>query len=371
MCRRATARAELLPELHFQTARALCSQRPGAALRPVCTRAEVLAPHKPMSRRERNRRRRRNRAHPALRVMLIGSGLGVLALVVGLLGVFGWVIAVADSAPNLKQLKPRVPGQVSEVYAADGSLLGYIASDVLRTYVPGGQLPRLLREATVAIEDRRFYQHGGVDYVGILRAGVRDLLNGGANGIQGGSTLTMQLVNNVYLPTRIRAQHNLRYKIVQAKLANELEAHHSKAWILTQYLNDVPYGTVFSRNAIGVGAASEMFFDEPVQKLDLAQVALLAGLPQAPSAYNPFNEPELARARRHEVLVAMLQAGYISPAEEAAADAAPLEVRHNLTYGDVQQQQYVFDFVHQQLIDKLGLATVDRGGLKVYTMQGV
>ncbi len=299
--------------------------------------------------------------------MMFGSGLGFLALVIGLLGVVGWVIAVADSAPNLRQLRPRVPGQISEVYAADGSLIGYIASDVLRTYVPGGQLPQLLREATVAIEDRRFYQHGGVDYVGILRAGVRDLLNGGASGIQGGSTLTMQLVNNVYLPTRIRAQHNLRYKIIQAKLANELEAHHSKSWILTQYLNDVPYGTVFSRNAIGVGAASEMFFDKPVQKLDLAQIALLAGLPQAPSAYNPFSAPGLARARRQEVLAAMLQSHYITPAEEAAADAAPLEVRHNLTYGDVQEQQYVFDFVHQQLIDKLGLARVDRGGLKVYT----
>jgi penicillin-binding protein 1A len=298
---------------------------------------------------------------------MLGSVLMVAALALAVLGIVGWVVAVAESAPNLNQLQPRVPGQVSEVYASDGSLLGYVASDILRAYASGNQEPRLLRQATVAIEDRRFYQHGGVDYQGILRAGVRDLLNGGQGGIQGGSTLTMQLVGNVYLPASIRAHHNIRYKIVQAKLANELEAHHSKAWILTQYLNDVPYGAVYGRNAIGVGAASEMFFDKPVANLDLPQVALLAGLPQAPTDYNPFNHPVLARERRSEVLAAMAQSHYITRAQEQAANAAPLEVKHNPTYGDVQRQQYVFDFVEQQLVDALGQATVDRGGLKVYT----
>ena len=296
---------------------------------------------------------------------MLGSMLGVVALALAVAGVIGWVVAVANSAPNLDQLKPRVPGQVSEVFAADGSPLGYIASSVLRTWVPGAQLPELLREATVAVEDRRFYQHGGVDYEGVVRAGARDLLNGGSSGLQGGSTLTMQLVNNIYLPTGIN--HNLRYKIIQAKLANELEAHHSKAWILTRYLNDVPYGTVNSRNAIGVGAASEMFFDKPVQDLDLAQIAVLAGLPQAPSAYNPFGHPQLAVQRRAEVLAAMVQSHYITEAQAQAANATPLQVRHNPTFGNVQQQQYVFDFVEQQLVAKLGQATVDRGGLKVYT----
>jgi penicillin-binding protein 1A len=320
-----------------------------------------------MNRRDRQRRRARHRAHPVSRVLTLVVVLLIAVVGLGVLGIVGWVVGVAQSAPNLDQLEPRVPGQVSEVYAGDGSLLGYIASDVLRTYVGGDQLPKLLRDATVAIEDRRFYQHGGVDYEGILRAGVRDLLNGGKEGIQGGSTLTMQLVGNVYLPNSIRTHHNLRYKIVQAKLANELEAHHSKSWILTRYLNDVPYGAVYGRNAIGVGAASEMFFDKPVQRLDLAQMALLAGLPQAPTSYNPFEHPALARQRRSEVLAAMLTSGYITAGQERAADASPLQVQHNPTYGDVQEQQYVFDFVKQQLIDKLGQATVDRGGLKVYT----
>src|SRR6202035_5082460 len=125
----------------------------------------------------------------------------------------------------------------------NGTLLGYITSDILRTSVPYTQLPVMLRRATVAIEDRRFWHHGGVDYMGLLRAGVRDVLGQG-NGLQGGSTLTMQLVDNVYLPTKIRAQHNVKFKIIHAKLANELQSKHTRQGILEQYLNEVDYGTV-------------------------------------------------------------------------------------------------------------------------------
>jgi len=318
-----------------------------------------------MSRRERQRRRKRKRAHPVKRVLLFGAMLLVCGVILGVMGVVGWVVAVADSAPNINQLRPRVPGQISEVYAANGSLLGYIDSDVLRTVVAANQLPNRLREATVAIEDRRFYHHGGVDYEGILRAGVKDVFSGG-NALQGGSTLTMQLVKNVYLPDRIKDHVNLKYKIIQAKLANELEDHHSKAWILTQYLNDVDYGTVGGQSAIGVGAASQMFFNKPVEDLDLAQVALLAGLPQAPSVYNPFTAPGLARTRRNQVLAAMLTSHYITRAQAARAEASRLQVVRNDFYENVNQP-YVFNYVKAQLIQDLGQATVDRGGLKVYT----
>jgi penicillin-binding protein 1A len=296
---------------------------------------------------------------------MMGTLLLACGIALGVMGIAGWVVAVADSAPNINQLKPRVPGQVSEVYAADGRLLGYISSSVLRSVVPEAQQPTFIREATVAIEDRRFYHHGGVDYQGILRAGIKDLLHPGQTA-QGGSTLTMQLVNNVYLPASYRRHHNIKYKIIQAKLANELESKHSKDWILTQYLNDVQYGTVGGQNAIGVGAASQMFFDKPVNKLDLAQYALLAGLPQAPSIYNPFTHPSLALARREEVLRAMRQSGYITAAQEHAAIASRLQVRHNFAF-DQHDQPYVFDYVKQQLVKRLGQAAVDRGGLKIYT----
>ena len=316
-----------------------------------------------MTRRERQRRRRKHE-HPLWRGIL-----GVVALLVvcgvGAAGVFAlWVVHTANSAPNLNALKSRAPGQTSEVFAANAQPLGYMASDVLRTAISQQQQPTKLRQATVAIEDRRFYQHGGVDYEGLVRAAIRDIFQGG--GIQGGSTLTMQLVTNVYLPTSISDAHNLRYKIVQVKLANELEAEHSKDWVLTQYLNDVPYGTMGGRTAIGVSAASEMLFDKPVGDLDLAQTALLAGLPQAPSAYNPFEHPQLARWRRGLVLQAMAQSGYITRAQAAAAQSKGLEVKHNDSYQDINQP-YVFDYVQQQLKQDLSQSEIDQGGLKIYT----
>jgi penicillin-binding protein 1A len=315
-----------------------------------------------VTRRDRERRRRQKRKHPVQRVLMLGSLLLVSALALGALGIVGYVLAVADDAPNLNQFHARNPGQVTEVFAGNGKALGYMSSDVLRSELTQQQQPNLLREATVAIEDRRFWQHGGVDYEGLVRAAVKDLFEGG--GIQGGSTLTMQLVKNVYLPTDIR--HDLKYKIIQAKLANELESRHTKNWILTQYLNDVAYGTVDSQSAIGVGAASQMFFNKPVQDLDLAQIALLAGLPQAPTTYNPFNNRPAATQRRSEVLAAMQTAGYITRAQEARANASPLQVVANSAF-DEYQQPYVMNYVQQQLVQDLGQATVDRGGLKVYT----
>ena len=317
-----------------------------------------------MSRRERQRRRRQ-RASPFKRALLVVGVVAVSVLTIGVLGVVGWVVAVADSAPNINQLSPRDPGQVSEVFAADGTRLGYIHSDILRTVVAGNRLPPILRRATVAIEDRRFWTHGGIDPEGIARAALKDALGGG-EALQGGSTLTMQLVRNIYLPDELADTRSLKVKIIEAKLADELESRRSKTWILDEYLNDVDYGTVGGETAIGVGAASQMFFNKPVSRLDLAQAALLAGLPQAPSEYNPFEAPELARARRHEVLAAMVQSDYITAAQAAAADRSSLQVKPNSTYGKVVEP-YVFDYVKQALIQRFGLATVEHGGLKVYT----
>jgi len=318
-----------------------------------------------MSRRERQRRRRRNRRSPLSRVLLVATAVLVCATAIGTLGVVGWIVDTAASAPDLSQLQPRDPGQVSEVVASDGTPLGFIHSDVLRATVPSSRIPLILKRATVAIEDRRFWTHGGIDPEGIVRAAVKDAF-GGAGSLQGGSTLTMQLVRNVYLPNRLADTRSLKRKIIEAKLAEELESKHTKNWILTQYLNDVDYGTVDGQTAIGVGAASHLFFDKRVSKLNLAQAALLAGLPQAPSVYNPFHDRNLARQRRHEVLAAMVHSHYITQAQADAADAAPLQVRPNSTY-TIKREPYVFDYVRRQLLQRFGPATVEKGGLKVYT----
>jgi penicillin-binding protein 1A len=296
--------------------------------------------------------------------------LSVSAIGLGALAVAGWVAAVADSAPSINQLTANIPGAVSEVFADDGSSLGYIRSLVLRSPVRSSQIPLMMKHATIAIEDRRFYHHGALDYQGILRAAIRDVFNGGAT-LQGASTLTMQLIDNLYLK---QVTHNLHYKIIQAKLAQELYKKYNRDWILTQYLNDVPYGTVGGQTSYGVQAASRVFFDRSVWQLDLAQEALLAGLPQAPSEYNPFLAPGLARQRRHEVLQAMVASAYITQAQANAADAQPLGVVRNAAYTQ-HNIPYAFDYVVQQLHQRFcpnqpvtrSCRKVDSGGLKIYT----
>jgi penicillin-binding protein 1A len=318
-----------------------------------------------MSRRERKRRRERSKGG-AHRAVFLTLGVLFTAGVIGILAVVGWVIGIAESAPSLSSLKPKVEGAVSVVYASDGhTRLGFIQSSVLRQPIPGSEMPKVMREATVAIEDRRFYEHSGVDFQGIIRAGIRNLLS--HHTVQGGSTLTMQLIRNLY--THDDAKTYAR-KIREAKLADDLESKHpgrtGKEWILSEYLNNVPYGTVGGQTAYGIQAAARVFFDKPASQLTLAESALLAGLPQAPSDYNPFLNPQAAQFRRNEVLRQMLNSRYITAEQAAQAEAAPLGTKKNRYFAQ-RRESYFFDYVKQQLVRKFGGAVVRRGGLKVYT----
>ena len=180
--------------------------------------------------------------------MLLGLGVLATVSIIALLSAVGYVLAIAASAPDLSELKPADKGQLSAVYAVDGSRLGFIQSDVLRRVVPWRDIPVDLRRATVAIEDERFYKHDGVDLNAIVRAGIKNLESGKT--VQGGSTITQQLVRALYIKDPKR---DFARKIREAKLASELEDKHSKTWILHNYLNSVPYGTVGGRTAIGVG----------------------------------------------------------------------------------------------------------------------
>jgi penicillin-binding protein 1A len=213
----------------------------------------------------------------------------------------------------------------------------------------------------VAIEDQRFFQHGGVDTEGILRAAIKDLEAGEA--VEGGSTITQQLVRNLCIRD---PERNLERKIVEAKLALEYSERHTRREILGSYLNIASYGTVEGSTAIGVGAASQIFFSKPVWKLNLPQAALLAGLPQAPSEYNPILNPTAARARRDAVLRQMIKLGYAEPERARAAMASGLQV--NLSDGYFRHRQpYFFDYVENKLISEYGVNTVRRGGLEVHT----
>lgn len=324
----------------------------------------VPSPLPHMSRRERIRRRQRHRGHP------IGRALGIFAFVlfagvaIAALSFVGWVVSVAESAPSLSQLKPQTQGQVSEVFDSDGHRLGYIPALTLRSPVTSSQIPTVVKQATVAIEDRRFYKHKGVDYWGVVRAAYADLKSHDKD-IQGGSTLTMQLIKQLYLPN-YNKRRSIKLKIEQAKLAEELEVKHNKAWILTEYLNDVPYGTSFGQEAVGIGAAARIFFDKRASELTLPEAALLAGLPQAPTTYNPFSHPDKARSRRTAVLQAMVKSGYITEDEALHAEVAPLGLKRN-TYYTAHKEAFVFDYVLQELYKRYGKHTVQQGGLKIYT----
>jgi penicillin-binding protein 1A len=218
-------------------------------------------------------------------------------------------------------------------------------------------MSRWLPIATVSVEDKRFYEHGGIDYVGIVRALWSDVSAGKV--VQGGSTITQQLVRDLYTGQ----QRTLQRKIKEACLAIKLSDKLSKKQILQKYLNTVYYGN----HAYGVQAAAEIYFSKPASELNLRQSALLAGLPQAPSVDDPFHDPQAAVARRNEVLRAMLGNGAITaPEERWASRSSNLGLKPGRVYTKIREP-YFFSYVIDQLNQAYGSNTVREGGLRVYT----
>jgi penicillin-binding protein 1A len=307
------------------------------------------------------RMRRRHRGGRKRSKLVVALAVVLTVITMAILIAASWVVGVADEAPNPDSLKPVKKGQNSVVLAGDGSGLGYIQSDQARKPVSIKRIPIGLQYATVAIEDQRFFQHNGVDLEGVVRAGVKNIDAGKI--VQGGSTITMQLMRNLYLSDPKR---DLERKIIEAKMAIEYEKDHSKREILQQYLNDSSYGTIEGRTAVGVQAAARTYFSKPVWKLNLEQSALLAGLPQAPSEYNPFLNPAGARERRNEVLQKMAKLGYISHRRAIEGYQRPLQLNRSEQYSRIREP-YFFDYVENKLIANYGVNTVRKGGLKIYT----
>src|ERR687892_679847 len=250
-----------------------------------------------MSHRQRKTRRRKR--HGAGSKVLLALGVIATICVIAVLSAAGYVLAIAATAPDLSELKPDDKGELSVVFASDGSRLGFIQSDVLRRVVPWEDIPVHLRRATVAIEDERFYKHEGVDLNAIVRAGIKNLESGET--VQGGSTITQQLVRALYI--------------------KDLELHES---------------------------------------------ALLAGLPQAPSQYNPFRNPTAALERRNEVLEQMLDNSYITPLEYREAASRKLGLKRGFRYVN-RREPYFFDYVQEKLIERYGAGVARQGGLRIHT----
>jgi penicillin-binding protein 1A len=313
-----------------------------------------------MARRTRVRRRR---SHTSLKKKLLVP-VGILTAAIAIAGGVGasWAIDVYESAPPLSSLKPVQKGRSSAIYAADGSLIGFIQSENIRQPLPERALPETLKDATVAIEDKNFFEHGAIDPPAIVRAAWKNLMAGGKP-VQGASTITQQLVRNLYIQN---PEETIKRKLIEAHLAYEQEEQHTKEEILTAYLNTAPYGTVEGETAVGAEAAAQTYFAKPAKELGLNESALIAGLPQAPSEYNPFLDPQAARERRNEVLAAMEEEGYITPSEYREAVNSGLGLNPGHKYRTIKDP-FLFDLVQQELIDKYGINTVRNGGLKAYT----
>ena len=305
---------------------------------------------RPRGRHQRAARRRRRRRGAIVGVVAILA----LGLAVGIGGTAG-VLAYGSSC-DLGSLQSVRIGQNTFLYAADGSLLGSIPAERNRQPVTAAGMSLWIRKATIAVEDRRFFDHGGVDLEGIARAAVADIKAGGI--VEGGSTITQQLVRNLY----ISREKTVQRKVKEACLASKLDGEWSKQRILTTYLNQVYYGN----QAYGIEAASQTYYSKPAKELNLAESALLAGLTQAPSAYNPFTTPARALARRGEVLLAMLETGVITKREYDVALASKLEFRPGRLYNRIREP-YFFGYVRDKLIEVYGAETVRSGGLQVYT----
>lgn len=282
------------------------------------------------------------------------------AAVVVLVGAFAVGTAVAGPffwyPCSLSGLEAHGPSRASILVSRDGRRLGLLGATGLRQPVSLRRISPVMRKAIVDTEDRRFYENNGIDYIGIVRALRSDVSSGGLT--QGASTIEQQLVRNLYLSP----QQTIGRKLTEGCLAVQLDRRWSKNRILTAYLDDIYFG----RQAYGIEAASEAYFDVHAKDLSLEQAALLAGLPQAPSAYDPFDRPDAARTRRTEVLRAMLEAGDISPARYRRAVQSPLGLNPRPLKG-LAGQSYLTDFITNQLVNEFGAERVRRGGLRIYT----
>ena len=303
------------------------------------------------SRRRRRRRAVRHKKHTLLIVALVAL---VVVAMVGFTAAAG--VYAFSSSCDIDSLRQTAIGENTFVYAADGSVLGAIPAERNRQPVALGEISRWVPKATIAIEDRRFYSHGALDPEGIARALWANIKAGEV--VEGGSTITQQLVRNLY----VSREQTVERKLKEACLAIKLDRDRSKEWILTTYLNAVYYGA----SAYGIEAASQTYFSKPASELLIAEAALLAGLTQAPSVYDPFTAPELAVARRDQVLDAMLEERMITPRQHRLARARDLELRPGSLYREIREP-YFFGYVRDLLIDEYGAETVRSGGLKVYT----
>lgn len=292
---------------------------------------------------------------PGLRLPRPGRRLGLFILFVALVG--GFLILyyfILRDLPSPTRLVKNNRAQSTQIYDRHGTLLYTIYNSHNQTFTPLSKIPLSMQEATIAIEDKDFYHHGAVDFRGMARALYSIIFK---KQLQGGSTLTQQLVKTSLLtPDR-----TIQRKVREVILSFVTEMMYSKKDILEMYLNQVPYGGT----AYGVSSAARTYFGKSANQLDLAESAYLAGLPESPSTFSPYgSRPELGKDRQVEILKKMHTQGYISEKQEQEASQEPLHFA-KIT-NPIKAPHFVF-YVKDLLVKKYGLEKVEQGGLKVYT----
>lgn len=287
------------------------------------------------------------------------SGLSKLffyGLILSVLAAFAVIIFFFTQVPSPESLQNRNIAQSTKIYDRSGELLYDIFQDENRTSVKLSEIPETVKQATIAIEDKDFYQHQGFSPIGIIRS-VYELV--AHRQVQGGSTLTQQLVKNALLSS----ERSMIRKVKEFILAIEVERVYSKDQILEMYLNEIPYGGT----AYGIEAAANLYFGKHAKELNLAEAALLSGLPQRPSVYSPYGtHPELAKVRQAEVLRRMVEDGYITKEEAEEAKKQVLTYRTTQNEAGFKAPHFVL-YVKQKLVEQYGDKLVEQGGLRVTT----
>ncbi len=282
----------------------------------------------------------------------------MLVAVLLIVGGYGFY-AVTRNLPQISSLKDYQPSIVTNVYADDGTLIAEFYLE-RRIVVPLEKIPQKLIWAFVAAEDSRFFEHEGIDFIGILRASWKNIKAGGI--VQGGSTITQQVTKSLLLTP----ERSFTRKFREAILAYRIEKHLSKQEILFLYLNQIYLG----HGAYGVEAAAQNYFGKQLDELDLAECAMLAGLPQAPSRYSPYSHPQRAKERQVYVLNQMVADGYISAEEAAEALAYNVEIKERENW-DIGKVPYFTEHIRRYLEEKYGQEVLYRQGLQVYTTVNV
>ncbi|MGE0523265.1 MAG: penicillin-binding protein 1A [Variibacter sp.] len=284
---------------------------------------------------------------------------GTVVFLVGIAAAAGLMWHFSKDLPDYSQLRDYEPPVMTRVHATDGSLVAEYARE-RRLYIPIQAVPKLVINAFLSAEDKNFYEHGGLDFGGILRAGLLYVQYMGSNRRpQGAATITLQVAKNFLLTNEV----SLDRKVKEALLALRIERAYSKDKILELYLNEIYLGI----GAYGVAAASLLYFDKSVHELTIAEAAYLAALPKAPNNYNPFRQRERAIERRNWVIDRMVETGAIKQADADAAKKEPLNVTARPTGAHIFAAEYFAEEVRREVYERFGEKKLYEGGLSVRT----